>query len=341
MSSMTAATLQSVAKLAGVSTATVARVIHGGGPVSEATRCRVVEAIDRTGYRVNMVASGLRRQRTGTIGHILTAVTANPFFVEVSVGLQEAAARAGFEVMLFNAQGDPARERAGVDVFLGRRVEAIVFTTPLAEENVRLAAGAGVRVVQVERPWAISTPSVVVDNRVGARAATDHLIELGHRRIAFWGPDPPGAHSTRGGAVEADRIAGYRDALGTAGLSPIVWAPPTGEPDAARSALAAQLRQHLADPAPPTAIVAGSDLFAADVLRAAHPLWLRVPDDLSLVGFDDTYAAHLAPALTTVALPMHEMGEAAVRCIDSSDPEHQERLATTLRIRDSTAAPRA
>jgi LacI family transcriptional regulator len=105
-------------------------------------------------------------------------------------------------------------------------------------------------------------------------------------------------------------------------------------------AITDRLREYLSAPAAPTAIVAGSDLFAADVLQAAHRLRLRVPDDLSLIGFDDTYAAHLAPALTTVALPMREMGQAAVRCIESSDPEHAERLATKLRIRDSTMPPR-
>ena len=337
---MTAPTLHSVAELAGVSTATVARVIRDTGPVSEATRSRVVEAIDRTGYRINVVASGLRRQRTSTIGHILTAVTHNPFFVEVSVGLQEAAALAGFEVMMFNAHGDPARERTGVEAFLGRRVEAIVFTTPLAEENVQLAAAAGVRVVQVERPWPTRTASVVVDNRVGSRAATDHLIELGHRVIAFWGWDPPGPHSRRGVSVEADRIGGYRDGLAAAGLRPNVWHPPAGSAEAVRRAVTTQLREHVAERPTPTAIVAGSDLLAADVLQAAHKLRLRVPDDFSLVGFDDTHAAHLAPALTTVALPMREMGKAAFRCIDSAEAEHEDRLMATLRVRDSTRPPR-
>jgi DNA-binding LacI/PurR family transcriptional regulator len=329
------ATLRSVAELAGVSTATVARVLRESDLVAPQTRERVSEAIQATGYRINAVASGLRRQRTETIGHILHGISPNPFFAGVALGLQEQAAEAGFEVMMFNAQNQPARERVGVEAFLSRRVDAIVFTTPLAAENVKLAVDGGVRVVQVERPTTVPSAAVLVDNYVGSRAAVEHLVDLGHTEIAFIGGDPAGEADS----PEAQRLGGYLDGIEFHGLQPRTVLGSYGDPtDPAYQDLGAEyLRTLLAGGRIPTAVFAGSDLLAAGVLQALHDARIWVPEQVSVVGFDDTYAAHLPPPLTTVALPMHEMGAAAFRCIESAKDNRVERLTTTLKVRRSTS----
>jgi transcriptional regulator with XRE-family HTH domain len=138
-------TLREVARRAGVSTATVARVLQGGRRVAPETAARVQSVLADSGYRVNAVAQGLSRGTTRTIGHLLHVAGVNPFYSWVALGLQQRAAEHGYEVILYNSHGDPASEAAGVEVFLGRRVDAIVFTTALDPRNVedRCVGGAG------------------------------------------------------------------------------------------------------------------------------------------------------------------------------------------------------
>jgi DNA-binding LacI/PurR family transcriptional regulator len=345
------ATLKDVAARAGVSVSTVARVLHDNGYVSGVTRDTVEAALAESGYQINTVAQRLRKQRSSEIGHILDSISPNPFFAGVALGSERAAAEYGCTLLFHNTHGDTGLERAGVEALLQRRVEAILFTTVTDEGNVERALAAGVPVVQVERVSDVETHAVTVDNYRGAFDATEHLLRLGHRRVACLGVDPE-QRATLGTAphrrvVERERLSGYHDALRSFGLPVdddlVVLGPSYYDGPAARGAVRHWLQ--LPKARRPTAIFATCDIMAAGVLQEAHVDRLRVPDDLSVVGFDDTYAGHLTPPLTTVRQPMDELGRAAVRLAMTSRVAGgaaaplRERLTTRLIVRESTAPP--
>jgi LacI family transcriptional regulator len=331
-----------VARKAGVSTATVGRVLHNRGYVSEETRRRVEQAIQDTDFQINLVAQSLRRQRTLTIGHILTNLLPNPYFAGVEAGVQEVAVQRGYNVMLWNAMGSVERERKGVEALIQRQVDAIIYTTPRAADNVELALKAGLEVVQVERPVAANSHMVLVDNYVGARAAVEHLLGLGHRRIGYLGQIVVGSPEI----VDNQRYRGYWDALTAAGIEVqdewvMLDLDAYSTTDGYRG-----LRRLMATPPGVTAVIAFSDIMAAGVLQAVHDLKLRTPDDISVIGFDNTYAPYLSPPLTTVAIPMVEVGRAAAQvAIDALENRHRKlrfygkKLATELIVRSSTAPP--
>ena len=344
------ATLKDVAARAGVSVSTVARVLHDNGYVSRPTREVVDAALAECGYQINAVAQRLRKQRSAEIGHVLDSISPNPFFAGVALGSERAAAEHGCTVLFHNTHSEADLERAGVEALLQRRVEAILFTTVTDATNVELALSAGVPVVQVERVSDVATHAVTVDNYRGAFDATEHLLRLGHRRVACLGVDPD-LRAAQGMAphrrvVERERLSGYVDALRSFGLAVdddfVTLGPSYYDIPAARAAVRRWLR--LPAQRRPTAIFATCDIMAAGILQEAHVIQLRVPDDLSLVGFDDTYASHLTPPLTTVRQPMDELGRTAVRLAMTSrangtSPPLRERLTTQLIVRESTAPP--
>lgn len=346
------ATLKDVAELAGVSTATVARVLHGNGSVADETRRIVEAAVAETGYQINAIAQGLRRQRSATIGHLLHGIIPNPFFAGVALGVEQEALRHGCGVLMVNTDGDAGRERLGVETLIRRRVDGILFTTPTHEDNVRLALAAGMPVVQVERMTVADTPAVTVDNLVGARAAVEHLIDLGHRRIAYVGAAPRGMQERAGAArwpdVEQERLSGYRGALHDHGLPIDETLIGLGRYYAREARDRPNdgyvwMRRFLQREDPPRAVFATSDLLAAGALQAIYERSLRVPDDVSVVGFDDTYAPYFAPPMTTVEQPMVEIGHAAARLLfqslsgpDGPAGERVVRLPTRLIVRGSS-----
>lgn len=344
------ATLKDVAVLAGVSTATVARVLHNNGYVAEETRRLVEAAIGDTGYQLNVVAQGLRKRRTLVLGHVLMSIDSNPFFAGVANGVEAEAARHGCGVLTVNAHEDPEVERAAVETLIRRRVDAILFTTARHEASVEMVRVANIPIVQVERAGVPGTHEVTVDNYRGAVDAVDHLVQLGHRRIAYLGVNPDVASPTpflmRRQTVERERLSGYRDALRNSGLA-VNDALIDLEGDYVDLAHArAVTRRWLSLDEVPTAIFANCDFLAAGVLQELYAAGLRVPDDMSLVGFDDTLASHLSPPLTTVAQPMLEIGRlAAAIAIEgtqlspgqSAAPSiRRERLSTRLVVREST-----
>ncbi|MCZ7545972.1 MAG: LacI family transcriptional regulator [Anaerolineae bacterium] len=213
-----AVTLKDVARTAGVSVSTVARVIHKNGYVAPETRKQVEAALEQTGYRINVLARGLRKQRSYVIGHILKATFPNLFYVQVSLGVEQCAREKDYGILAYNIQGDPERERLGVEMFIRRRVDAIIFTTPTELSNLQLALDAGIPVVQVERPVTADMNRLVVDNYTGAVAAMEHLIGLGHQRIAFIGQDPASEANPHVRYVEEQRLGAYLETLTAHGL---------------------------------------------------------------------------------------------------------------------------
>lgn len=345
-------TLKDVAARAGVSTATVARVLHNNGYVSAEARQRVFAAVQDSGYRINAVAQGLRRRRTMTLGHIVPGILPNPFVAEVAMGVEHAAAEKGYNVLIFNSRDDANRERAGVEALLERRVDGVIFTTALQAENVRLALQAGVPAVEIEKPLCDDAASVVVDNYQGVRAAIEHLIDLGHRKIGYIGePVHPllGSLDKRIDRVVQERLGAYKDALELAGIradnSQVFLADFAHDPGWHDVRTGTDYMRTLLERAPEiTAVFASSDVLAAGVLQALYSRGARVPDQMSVVGFDDTYAKHLSPPLTTVRQPMFEMGAVAATLAITGPAEGwpevpREWLTTSLIVRASTGPP--
>jgi len=345
------ATLIEVAKLAGVSTATVNRVLKQQGYISEDARERVLAAVAATNYRPNVVARGLRTQRSQTIGLMLTAITVNPFFVGVAHAVEAAAIAAGYRVVIFNHGGSADHERHGIETFIAQRVDAVLFCTAASAENVDTLVSAGIPAIEIERALTDTARFVRVNNYVGARAAIDHLVGLGHQRIAFVGGDPAlyPQDFTRRRSVEDDRLAAYRDGMAAHGLALDPTYIRLGQYyDLDRGISGNEGQQHadalMALPKPPTAIFATCDILAAGVLQSLYIAGKRVPEDISVVGFDDTLAPALAPALTSVAQPLTALGrqgfDLALAAIEGREMPDEIVLNANLTIRRSTGPAR-
>lgn len=312
-------TLKDVAEEAGVAVSTVARVINGKGYVSEDTRAKVMVAVEKTGYRVNSLARSLKSNRSHVIGHLLRSTEPNPFFVKVARGVEEYARGRGYTTLTYNMQGAAEAERLGIETFLNWRADALVFSTPVSAGNVEHAIKAGVPVVQVERPRSELGHRITVKNYQGAERAMQHLVELGHRSIAYIGEEPGSQSNVFADYVETERFGAYRDVTAaTSGIDEqlIRFARPkspehipgTGHGHSAMKAL-------LSERSDITAVLASSDMIAAGVLQAIREAGLSVPADISVIGFDDTLSEYLSPLLTTVRLPAQELGQTAAKLL--------------------------
>ncbi|MFC4425032.1 LacI family DNA-binding transcriptional regulator [Deinococcus navajonensis] len=324
-------TLADVARVAGVSKMTVSNVINNKPSMSEATRARVLHALEVTGYVVNPAARALAGRRSNLIG-VLTPRVHWPFVTEVLHGASVAAEDAGLNLGIFTTGQNETleRERAAL---LRTLADGVLLVAPTADEHQLFAES-----LPVVTLGAHGERSVQVDNHAGAGLATRHLLALGHRRIAH----------LRGTANHirdaAEREAGFLEAMQAAGLSVPGEAIQDGLFSEAGGERAA--RRLLSLPQPPTAIFAANDRSALGVLRAAAALGLRVPHDLSVVGFDDIHAASVTdPPLTTVRQPLEQMGAAAatllidlIRGVPVVEPHVI--FPAQLVVRGSTAPPR-
>ena len=300
-------TMADVAREVGVSMMTVSRVVNDKGDVSDATRNRVLTAIERLGYRPSSIARGLATRRTGTLGLVVPDV-ANPFFAELARGAEQVAYAEGYNVFLCNTDEDPRRELDMVNSLEEKRVDGIVLcSSRLDSDDLRAVVDAHPAAVLVNRRLNGSggrVPAVLVDDVMGGRLATDHLVRQGHRAIGLLS-GPQGSRSGR------CRLQGYQAVLVEAGITPedgwVVSCGPVA--DAGRDAAMGLLHQH----PELTALVCYNDLVAVGVLRAADELSLKVPADLAVVGFDDIpLAALVTPALTTCHITRSELGARAV-----------------------------
>ena len=336
------ATIVDVAELAGVSKSTVSNVVRGADNVSPTTRRRVLEAVALLGYRPNAVARNLVRRRTSTLG-IVVGDLANPFYSELAKLIERRASDAGYATMICNTDGRPASEAARIESLLEQRVAGIMMLQFSGERSVvgeLLAQRVPLVVVSC---WEERTDCVAVDDVRAAAVGVRHLLDLGHRRVAYVssGLVEP--------ATQSARFEGYRRALRGAGVEPrpdlvLHWEQPAylrSDPD-----LRAALERILAAPAPPTAFFGSNDLVAIDLVEALEELGLGVPADVSVVGFDDIAVAGLGRvALTTVAQPRDKLAGAAteilIRRIESGDglPLQQRRVKAKLVVRASTSPP--
>lgn len=309
MARATAPGLKDVAAHAGVSVATVSRVINGGPYVTDAARAKVEASMAAVGYEPHALARSLRTGQTRSVGYLISDI-ANPLFATIARGIDDALQAAGYTALLANSRGDPAHELTMIRQLLRRRVDGLILS--LADETSpelrALLKGLAVPLVLLDRevPGA-RADRVLVDHAAGVRAAVIHLAERGHRRIALI-TGPP---TTRPGrAIHTAFVAAMAE-LGLP-LDPAHCA--VGPSDEAFGAAA--LRGLVAGPARPTATLAGGAQITVGALRAARALELRIPNDLALVAYDDTdVTALFAPAITVVARDIHRIGAEAARLL--------------------------
>ena len=307
LSTGTQARIADVAAHAGVGVATVSRVLNGHANVRPATRDRVLDAIRTLNYRPSSVARNLSLQRTMVIGALLTWFT-NPSAVQRVRGIVDGLNGSAYDLMVFDIESEDRQRRAFELFDRGDRADGllVVSTNPPDLEVERInAAGLPCILVDGVHP---SLPSIAVDDVAGGEMATRHLIELGHRRIALIGDPPPEFRFD----WSRDRTRGYEQALSRAGIDvrPEYVREGTRLLHVARG-IAAEL---LALPERPTAIFAASDTQAFGAIEAARALGIRVPEELSVIGFDDIEAAGYV-GLTTVRQPLVESGRRGARLL--------------------------
>lgn len=327
-------TIFSVAERAGVSKSLVSLVMRGSPKVSEARRKLVLEAAEELGYRPNLMASGLAARRTLTLG-VLISDLHNFFFADVVDGVQEEAHRNGLRLLLATGRLDSGEEGDAVDAFVQLRVDGMVLLSPVLGDEALARAAAAVPTVVVARYGKPPPRSDVIinDERQGTALAVDHLVGLGHRRIA---------HIDGGdGASALERRRGYEAAMGAHGLETAVAAGAYTHEGGYRA-----MGEILDGGEHPTAVFAANDLTAIGALTLLEERGLRVPDDMSLVGYDDTYLASIPHiGLTSVSQPRVEMGRMAVEAFERRFDRPDRRagvqtVASTLAVRSSTAPPR-
>lgn len=309
------ATINDVAARAGVSTATVSRALNGKSTVDPELAARVLAAAEALGYQPNGPARNLRRQAAAVLALIISDVE-NPFFTAIARGVEDVAARAGYSVVLCNSDESADKERRYIDVAIQERVAGVIVSPTSATTSVDLLIARGTPVVAVDRPLPAATSDMVlVDTRLAAREATEHLITQGYQRIAcVSGPS--------GVRTADDRLAGYRDALRAAGLrgSPRLVRRTEFKAEGAHRAAADLLDQ----PEPPDAFLIANSAMAIGVLAALQEHGRRPGRDLGVVAFDDVpWAALIDPPLSVVAQPAYEIGTVAAQLlfarIDSPD----------------------
>lgn len=328
--------IKDIARLARVSHSTVSRALHGSQEVSPETAARIRKIAEKAGYRASAAARSLVSGRSSTIGVVVTNI-ADPFVAGVVGGIEDLAEKHGYSVFLANSNAEPEREVRVVRSFEERRVDGIIVTSSrVGALYVPLMERMHVPIVLLNNQHPSEfVHSVLIDNVEASFQATQHLIQLGHRRIAYIG-DRFGHQS------DTERRTGYRRALKDAGIevaSELV-AHGDGQPEGGAQAMA----QLLALRNRPTAVFCYNDMSALGAMRKIRASGLRVPGDLSVVGFDDLYISqYLEPPLTTVRQPMRQMGRMAMDTLlhifEGPHSTHNLRVEGQLIVRQSTATP--
>ncbi|WP_282700169.1 LacI family DNA-binding transcriptional regulator [Streptomyces sp. CC219B] len=340
-------TIHQVAEAAGVSASTVSNVLNGRtGRMQPATLARVEEAIGRLGYRPNRAARMLRTGRIKVIGLIVPSV-ANPFWGALARELEGIALAEGYHVLLCNSERDPSRELKYGEELLADGVIGVVLCSSLPSvDHVAPLLKRGLKMVAFDRTAQVGDPaslaSISVDNAMGAELATRHLLELGHRRLAFISGS---VHSVN----RRERLRGFHTALEEAGIDPsaaVVWpgadTSEFGDKESAELGRSAA-RELLSLPEPPTGFVAVNDMCAIGICRGARDVGLTAGRDISVVGFDDILLADLfEPPLTTVRQPLPEMAAETFRQLRASIESTAEAgrsllIRPRLVVRESTA----
>ncbi|MCR2793371.1 LacI family transcriptional regulator [Microbacterium sp. zg.Y625] len=327
------ATIHDVAAAAGVSVSTVSKAVNGRYGVAEDTVARVLDVVERLGYESSLVASSMRSHRTGVIGVLVADF--EPFSAEVLKGVGSALRDSRYDLLAYSGSrqgGSAGWERRSLSRLSGTLIDGAIMVTPTV-----IGVTSEVPIVAVDpHSGRADLPTVESDSYGGALHAMQYLVQLGHRRIGFIAGRPDLRSS------EA-RDAGYRAGLREAGIpaDPSLVRVGLYQPETVRDQARAMLQQRQR----PTAVFAANDLSALAVIEVAGELGLRVPQDLSVVGFDDVpEASRVHPALTTVAQPMRRLGAVAAEFVAAllageTREELHVTLPTRLVVRGTTAPP--
>ena len=339
------ATIRDVAERAGVSTATVSRVLAGIGNPKPDTASAVMRAAEELGYRPSGVARSLRMKRTQTLGLIVTDIQ-NPFFPELVQAADQAARDRGYSIILGSAAYDEGRVVEYLELMVDRRVDGLIIaSSQVSADTWRWLAASPVPVVVANaEPAGVPITVITSDNRAGGEMAARHLIELGHRRLAY-------IRGVESFTADTPRFEGFRAACREAGIPDadiVVVRGDSGFDGGERG-----MTDLLASGAGVTAVACHNDLTAIGAMRALRSARVRVPGEISVIGCDDIAAASwVVPSLTTVGQQKAEMGAAAVErlatALDNTDAASTPQTITipmVLRVRESTgpapAAPHA
>jgi LacI family transcriptional regulator len=333
--------LKDIARMAGVSTATVSRVINRSGPVSAKTARKVLRIIEESGYVPDTIAKSLRMGQTKTVGFVVPDIS-NPFFPEVLNGAEAVCADYGYTIILGNTNEDIACEAKVVRSLRQQRADGLLMI--LVDESggtLRQAlsgADSDLPIVFIDRHIeGFLYDSVIIDNEVGTSQATKHLLELGHTRIAI-------VHGPITTTPGVGRLRGYQAAMEAAGVP--VNPEYVLEGDFRTESGYELSRQLMSLADPPTAIIGGNNLMTMGIFRYLRDMDVPVPDRVSLIGFDDfPLAAYLSPPLTVVDRPMSDMGRLAADLLLSriekreTGPARKVVLPTALKVRGSCRSP--
>ncbi len=320
--------MRDIADLAGVSVATVSRALSGSPLVVEETRLAVESIVRQTGYTINHAGRGLRLQASRQILVLLPTI-ANSFFAEIVQGVDAEAQKAGYGILVGSTEGSALREDTLARQLLSGAVDGLVILTgrvPAILAGTDFAS----RLVMVSEEGGCGIETIGIDNEAASREATAYLIGLGHRRVGhIAGPD--------GNILTRQRLAGFRAACCAAGLGAAQTGVASGDFSVASGSHA--MAQLLARDAP-TAVFCANDDMALGAMAEARVQGLHIPDNLSVVGFDDLpYAAFFDPPLTTICQPRRRFGELAAETLISGSVGPRARLPYQLIIRASAVAP--
>jgi len=337
-----AITIKDVAKQAGVSHSTVSRALHGSPLISDETVERIRQIAVEMGYSPSAAARSLKTNRSHALGVIVSNID-DPFFGEILQGIEEIAQGHGYSLLMAASQHNPEREQAIVQDMRERHVDGLVIcSASFSAEQRRKLLEYGIPIVLVNNQAAEEYRySIYHDDVDGSRQITRHLIELGHQHIAYLG-------NSLSGRTTLDRLTGFRQEMDSAGLAvqdEYVYEVPGSRPEDGLAAL----EYFLALPERPTALFCFNDMLAIGVLNGLHVAGIRVPEDISVVGFDNiVFSTYTNPPLTTLDQPKRYIGAEAARLIlglldpltDKEVPEQQiKRLKGRLLVRQSTAPP--
>jgi LacI family transcriptional regulator len=333
-----AVTIRDVARLAGVSQATAARAMGGYGHVSASARRDTEAAANQLGYVPNSVARALASGLTWAVGLVVGDIE-NPFFAAAARGMSDVLEERGHTMLLANSDEDLDRERTAIETLRARRVDGLVVvpSSGTPSPHLRAAAAGGTPLVLLDRHVrGLAVDTITVDNVTGARSAIEHLLSHGHQRIGLVSDEPEIPSS-------AERIGGYRKALSAAGIAVderlISLGGPTRD-DGYRAA-----RRLLEAPERPTALFTANNFMTVGAMHALRDLDLRIPQDISLVGFDDMeWTTLVDPPLTVVSQPATDLGQEAGRRVlarlDRADGRPKRiKLHTRLIVRASCGSP--
>ena len=327
------ATMEDVARVAGVSTTTVSHVLNATRPVSEKTTERVMAAIEQTGYSQNTIARALARARTQSLGLAISGL-ANPYFTSLIASVEQAATQARHTLLLGDTRDDPEHELEIVRALVERRVDGLLLapSAGAAEHALPYLAMQSLPVVLIDRFADASLDQIGSEYVEPTAQLVDHLAGCGHTRSGMVVGSPQLS-------TTLERLAGYELGLERNGL---VFEPSlVSSGESRRDAAAVATKQLLDLDAPPTAFISGNNAMTIGVMEALKERGLRVPDDIALVGFDDfEWAEFFSPRLTVIAQPLGELGAQAVELLltrleDPTLEPREVRLPATFVHRDS------